>query len=81
MKNNFFKKKKLLKNKTLRPFLFALLFGFFSVQLVHAQPGSTTGGFDDEPQDVPIDGGIILLASAGAVYGVIKKNKNTTKKH
>ena len=34
----------------------------------NAQPGST-GGFDDEPQDVPVDGGISLLAIAGAAYG------------
>jgi hypothetical protein len=39
-----------------------------------AQPGST-GGFDDEPQDAPIDGGIILLVSASAAYGY-KKMKN-----
>ncbi len=35
----------------------------------NAQPGSTTGGFDDEPVDVPVDGGIIMLAAAGAAYG------------
>jgi hypothetical protein len=40
-----------------------------------AQPGST-GGFDDEPQDVPVDGGISLLAIAGAAYGY-KKLKNS----
>ncbi len=38
----------------------------------NAQPGSTTGGFDDEPQDVPVDGGISLLAIAGAAYGYKK---------
>jgi len=37
----------------------------------NAQPGST-GGFDDEPQDVPVDGGISLLAIAGAAYGYKK---------
>jgi hypothetical protein len=35
----------------------------------NAQPGSTTGGFDDEPVDVPVDGGIIMLAAAGVAYG------------
>jgi len=40
-----------------------------------AQPGSTTGGFDDEPEDVPVDGGIILLAAAGAAYGYKKLKK------
>jgi len=34
-----------------------------------AQPGSTTGGFDDEPVDVPVDGGIILLVAAGVSFG------------
>jgi len=39
----------------------------------NAQPGgSTGGGFDDEPQDVPVDGGISLLAIAGAAYGYKK---------
>lgn len=41
----------------------------------NAQPGSTTGGFDDEPVDVPLDGGICLLAIAGSVYGVKKINQ------
>ena len=42
----------------------------------NAQPGITTGGFDDEPVDVPIDGGIILLAAASAAFGYQKlKNK------
>ncbi len=35
----------------------------------NAQPGSTTGGFDDEPVDVPVDGGILMLAAAGVAYG------------
>lgn len=45
-----------------------------------AQPGSGPGGFDDEPQDVPVDGGIVLLAAAGAAYGykkINRENKNT----
>lgn len=43
----------------------------------NAQPGSgtTAGGFDDEPQDVPVDGGIVLLAAAGAAYGYKKLKK------
>jgi len=40
-----------------------------------AQPGSTGGGFEDEPQDVPLDGGISLLAIAGAAYGYKKLKK------
>jgi hypothetical protein len=46
-----------------------------------AQPGST-GGFDDEPEDVPVDGGISLLAIAGAAYGykkIIKTKHLSTK--
>jgi hypothetical protein len=48
----------------------------------NAQPGSTTGGFDDEPQDVPVDGGISLLAIAGAAYGYKKiiKTKHLSNK-
>jgi hypothetical protein len=41
----------------------------------NAQPGSGGGGFDDEPQDVPVDGGIVLLAAAGAAYGYKKLKK------
>jgi hypothetical protein len=47
----------------------------------NAQPGST-GGFDDEPEDVPVDGGISLLAIAGAAYGykkIIKTKHLSTK--
>lgn len=40
--------------------------------VAYAQPGSTGGGFDDEPQDVPVDGGIILLAAAGMAFGYKK---------
>jgi hypothetical protein len=38
----------------------------------NAQPGSTTGGFNDEPEDVPVDGGILLLAAAGVTFGFKK---------
>ena len=40
----------------------------------NAQPGSTTGGFDDEPVDVPVDGGIILLVAVGVGFGYKKLN-------
>jgi hypothetical protein len=43
----------------------------------NAQPGNTTGGFEDDPQDVPVDGGIILLVSAGVAYGYKKMKKNS----
>lgn len=38
----------------------------------NAQPGSTTGGFNDEPVDTPIDAGILMLVAAGAAYGAKK---------
>jgi hypothetical protein len=38
---------------------------------VNAQPFSN-GGFDEDPQDVTIYGGISLLAIAGAAYGYKK---------
>ena len=41
----------------------------------NAQPGSTGGGFGDEPEDVPLDGGISILAIAGAAYGYRKFSK------
>ncbi|MFZ4797083.1 MAG: PID-CTERM protein-sorting domain-containing protein [Bacteroidia bacterium] len=56
----------------------AYIIAFIGISLaLYAQPGSTggTGGFDDEPQDVPVDGGITLLALAGAVYGLRKLKK------
>ena len=50
----------------------AYIIAFIGISLtLYAQPGST-GGWDDEPQDVPVDGGITLLALAGAVYGLKK---------
>jgi hypothetical protein len=53
--------------------IFAILIGLTFT--AYAQPGGTTSGFDDEPQDVPIDGGILLLASAGLAYGYKKLKK------
>ncbi|MDZ4668949.1 MAG: hypothetical protein SGJ00_13870 [bacterium] len=37
----------------------------------NAQPGGVDG-FDDEPQDAPIDGGVSLLVGAGVAYGFKK---------
>lgn len=42
----------------------------------NAQPGSNDGFEDEKPKDVPVDGGISLLAIAGAAYGY-KKLKNS----
>jgi hypothetical protein len=44
----------------------------------NAQPGSNDGFDDEKPQDVPVDGGIILLAAAGVAYGCKKNYKNKT---
>jgi len=44
-----------------------------------AQPGSTTNGFDNEPQDVPLDGGIALLASVCITYAYYKFKKKDVK--
>ncbi len=57
-----------------------LVFTMFAI-VAQAQPGSTTttttsgDPFGDEPVDVPVDGGIALLAIAGAAYG-FKRLKN-----
>lgn len=55
-----------------------LVFTMFAIA-AQAQPGggTTTAGdpFGDEPADVPVDGGIALLALAGAAYG-FKRLKN-----
>ena len=54
--------------------ILALLVILFLPTLLHAQPG-----FDDEVNDVPIDGGLSLLVAAGVGYGakkLRKRNKN-----
>lgn len=61
---------------------FVLCLGFSS----NAQPGSDPDGFDDEPVDTPIDGGVSVLVLAGIAYGykriklqklqTLKGNKN-----
>ena len=54
--------------------ILALLAVLFLPTLLHAQPG-----FDDEVNDVPIDGGLSLLVAAGVGYGAKKlreKRKN-----
>lgn len=42
----------------------------FIPSVVHAQPG-----FGDDVDDVPIDGGLLLLIAAGIGYGVKKLRK------
>ena len=46
----------------------------FLPSILHAQPG-----FDDEVNDVPIDGGLSLLVAAGVGYGA-KKLREKRKK-
>ena len=54
--------------------ILALLAVLFLPTLLHAQPG-----FDDEVNDVPIDGGLSLLVAAGVGYGA-KKLREKRKK-
>ena len=68
-----------MKTKTaliLQAAIFVALFLFPS--LVHAQ-----GGPGGDPDTLPVDGGLSILAAAGVAYGVkkirdYKKNKNGT---
>jgi hypothetical protein len=46
-----------------------LVLVLFSV-VAYAQPGS--GGFGDDPQDVPVDAGLSFLIGAGIAYGAKK---------
>ena len=55
--------------------ILALLAVLFLPTLLHAQPG-----FDDEVNDVPIDGGLSLLVAAGVGYGA-KKLKERRKSY
>jgi hypothetical protein len=65
---------KLKINTTQALTYFSLLFILFLLPtLLHAQPG-----FDDDVNDVPIDGGLSLLVAAGVGYGA-KKLKNRKK--
>lgn len=52
-------------------FIFLMLFAALILPaLVNAQPV-----FDDDVNDIPIDGGLSLLVAAGVGYGVKKINK------
>lgn len=67
-----------MKTKT-APILscFILVYVLFLLPtFLHAQPG-----FGDDVQDVPIDGGLSLLAAAGIGYGVkkLKQKRNIRK--
>ncbi|MFZ4796249.1 MAG: hypothetical protein ACOYMA_02075 [Bacteroidia bacterium] len=44
--------------KNIKKILAILITLFILAIAVNAQPGST-GGFEDEPEDVPLDGGIL----------------------
>lgn len=45
----------------------------------NAQPGSGPDGFDDEPVDAPIDGGVSILVMAGIAYGYKKIQQKNSK--
>ncbi len=55
-----------------KPLKLALMFVilFINVNLLIAQPEQ-----DEDIDDVPVDAGISLLASAGIIYGIKKLNK------
>lgn len=53
-----------------------LLVFFLSPALVHAQ----LPGFNDDVDDVPIDGGLSLLVAAGVGYGIKKMKKKSSAK-
>ena len=61
-----------MKKHILAMFIGAAL--LFTTNKLSAQPG-----FEDDVDDVPVDGGISLLIAAGAVYG-IKRVVDTSKK-
>jgi hypothetical protein len=63
--------------KTLRNILSAAIMTMLALA-AQAQPGGA-GGFGDDPIDVPVDGGLSILAVAGIGYG-IKKLKDRNKK-
>ena len=44
----------------------------FTPAIVHAQPEGPSDP-DEEPTEVPFDGGISILVAAGVAYGVKKK--------
>lgn len=58
--------------------IITLVTGIFSYRLSFAQDAPPDGGFDD-PDEIPIDGGVSLLAAAGVAYGV-KKVRDKRKK-
>jgi len=64
--------------KTARNILNAAIMMMLAVA-AQAQPGGGGGGFGDDPIDVPVDGGLSILAVAGIGYG-IKKLKERNKK-
>ena len=69
-----FVKTNLKKNNKMKKIIAIVAILVSITYTVKAQPGST-GGFNDEPQDIPVDGGIIMLAAAGVAYGYLKLKK------
>lgn len=57
--------------KSLLKYILIAAFIFTQATSLLAQPGDGTG-FGDDPNDVPVDGGIAFLAVAGIAYGIRK---------
>lgn len=50
--------------------LLLIMFAILAFSNVQAQPG-----FDDEIEDTPVDGGVVVLLSMGVIYGVKRKKE------
>ena len=64
-------------NKIIFSFIFLMV--CLCVYLVIPEMISAQPSFPDDPEQIPIDGGLALLTAAGASYA-INKFKNTRKK-
>jgi len=64
--------KTMRKNRIMQLLLILIILGLPSIVL--AQPG-----FDDDVNDVPLDGGLSLLIAAGVGYSVKKVNQKSHK--
>jgi hypothetical protein len=62
----------------MKKYILSMILGvalLFTANQLSAQPG-----FDDDIEDTPIDGGLVILAIAGAAFGM-KKRADLLKNH